>query len=186
MVHLEPLARAARRRHGQGPDAGQARASSCQAQSGGGRAGAAAPRTRQASAALGSSRSNHRSPKKSCRAAGDSSGPAEPGRSEVIAAVTTLAPPIGVAAACAGLGLPRASFYRQRARQAQPVAASRARRVSARALGANERQAVLDLLRSDRFVDLAPAEVYAALLDEGTYLVDPNHVPHFGLTKRSA
>jgi len=88
----------------------------------------------------------------------------------VIAAVTTLAPPIGVAAACAGLGLPRASFYRQRARQAQPVAAPRPRRVSARALGASERQAVLDLLRSDRFVDLAPAEVYAALLDEGTYL----------------
>jgi putative transposase len=88
----------------------------------------------------------------------------------VIAAVTALAPPIGVAAACAGLGLPRASFYRQRARQAQPVAAPRPRRLSARALGASERQAVLDLLRSDRFVDLAPAEVYAALLDEGTYL----------------
>ena len=49
-------------------------------------------------------------------------------------------------------------------------AAPRPRRVSARALGASERQAVLDLLRSDCFVDLAPAEVYAALLDEGTYL----------------
>jgi len=83
--------------------------------------------------------------------------------------VTTLAPPIGIAAASAGLGLPRASFYRQRGSQAQPVVA-RPRRASARALGANERQALLDPLRSDRFVHLAPAEVYASLLDEGTYL----------------
>jgi len=29
---------------------------------------------------------------------------------------------------------------------------------------------VLDLLRSPRFADLAPAEIYATLLDEGTYL----------------
>jgi putative transposase len=31
----------------------------------------------------------------------------------------------------------------------------------------DERQAVLDLLRGERFVDLAPVEVYASLLDEG-------------------
>jgi putative transposase len=29
---------------------------------------------------------------------------------------------------------------------------------------------VLDLLREPRFVDLAPAEIYACLLDEGVYL----------------
>ena len=28
---------------------------------------------------------------------------------------------------------------------------------------------MLDLLRSPRFVDLAPAEIYATLLDEGSY-----------------
>ena len=33
-----------------------------------------------------------------------------------------------------------------------------------------ERQAILDQLHSDRFVDLAPAEVWATLLDEGVYL----------------
>jgi putative transposase len=33
-----------------------------------------------------------------------------------------------------------------------------------------ERRAVLDQLHSDRFVDQAPAEVYATLLDEGVYL----------------
>ena len=32
-----------------------------------------------------------------------------------------------------------------------------------------ERQTVLDLLREPRFADLAPAEIYATLLDEGIY-----------------
>jgi putative transposase len=36
-------------------------------------------------------------------------------------------------------------------------------------LSAAERQTVLDLLREPRFADLAPAEVYATLLDEGVY-----------------
>jgi putative transposase len=36
-------------------------------------------------------------------------------------------------------------------------------------LAAEERRCVLDLLRQDRFVDQAPAEVYASLLDEGVY-----------------
>ncbi|MBI3966490.1 MAG: hypothetical protein HY329_12730 [Chloroflexi bacterium] len=39
-----------------------------------------------------------------------------------------------------------------------------------RALGPEERQAVLAVLHSERFQDAAPAEVYATLLDEGTYL----------------
>lgn len=33
-----------------------------------------------------------------------------------------------------------------------------------------ERRRVLDVLNSERFVDQAPLEVYAQLLDEGTYL----------------
>jgi hypothetical protein len=37
-------------------------------------------------------------------------------------------------------------------------------------LGGDERRAVLELLRAPRFIDLAPAEVYASLLDEGVYL----------------
>ena len=39
-----------------------------------------------------------------------------------------------------------------------------------RALTEPERTAVLEVLRSDRFVDKAPAEIQAILLDEGTYL----------------
>ena len=43
-------------------------------------------------------------------------------------------------------------------------------RVQPRALAAAERQAILDALHSERFADTAPAEVWATLLDEGTYL----------------
>ena len=44
------------------------------------------------------------------------------------------------------------------------------KRASPRALAAEEKKAVLDVLHEPRFVDLAPAEVYATLLDEGRYL----------------
>jgi len=37
-------------------------------------------------------------------------------------------------------------------------------------LSPTERQGILDVLHSERFVDLAPAEVWATLLDEGVYL----------------
>jgi putative transposase len=45
-----------------------------------------------------------------------------------------------------------------------------AMRSSPRALSNEDRRVVLDELRSPRFVDLSPAEVYATLLDEGRYL----------------
>lgn len=80
-------------------------------------------------------------------------------------AVHDLAPDVGTAAACAALDVPRASFYRgqQGPRLVKP------RPAPARALKPAERQAVLDTLHSERFVDKAPAEVWATLLDEGTY-----------------
>ena len=84
-------------------------------------------------------------------------------------AVTTLAPEVGAVAACAAFDLPRVSFYRLRDRRAQPPVGSRPRKGPPRTLASDERQAVLDLLRGERFVDLAPAEVYASLLDEGVY-----------------
>lgn len=49
-------------------------------------------------------------------------------------------------------------------------AASAATRVSPRALSNDERAEVLSILNEDRFCNLAPAEVYATLLDEGRYL----------------
>ncbi len=80
-----------------------------------------------------------------------------------------------VAATCATLGLSRASLHRSRNRQSLlpvvslPGTAPQPRPNPPRALPARPRQAVLDLLRSPRFADLAPAEVYATLLDEGAY-----------------
>jgi putative transposase len=73
------------------------------------------------------------------------------------------------ASACAALGLARASVYRARAHLLRPPSGP-ARIPPPRALGPEERSLVLDLLRTPRFVDLAPAEIYATLLDEGVYL----------------
>ena len=77
-----------------------------------------------------------------------------------------IGPELGVVAACAALGLPRATYYRHLC----PMHGPPPKRDSPRALPPDERKAVLAVLHEDRFVDLAPAEVYATLLDEGTYL----------------
>jgi len=85
-------------------------------------------------------------------------------------AVAKLAPDCGViTAACAALDLSSASFHRHRAAATRPPVPVRPRPKPARALAANERQTVISLLRAEPYVDLAPAEVYASLLDQGTY-----------------
>src|SRR5271165_315099 len=58
-----------------------------------------------------------------------------------------------IGAACAALGLSRASFHRRTATARRPSAPVRPRPRPARALALSERQAVLDLLREPRFVD---------------------------------
>lgn len=79
---------------------------------------------------------------------------------------------LGTASACQAFGVPRASIYRHRKRGVEPSASPLPRR-SHRALNEAERQAVLGLLHGDRFVDQAPAQVAAALLDQGRYLCSP-------------
>ncbi len=76
---------------------------------------------------------------------------------------------ITAAAACAALGVSRATVQRRRARLSAPPAISRPRPAPARALSAAQQQVVLDLLHAERFADQAPAEIYASLLDEGVY-----------------
>src|SRR5881296_250132 len=83
-----------------------------------------------------------------------------------MATVTQIGPRLGIAPTCAALGLPRATYYRRR----RPARTTPPRRRSPRALGEAERAAVLEQLHTPRFVDLAPGEVYATLLDEGRYL----------------
>lgn len=83
-------------------------------------------------------------------------------------AVDQLAPTVGIASACAALGVARASFYRQPVfGPALPVPA---RPTPARALSKEERESVRAMLNSERFQDCAPAAIQATLLDEGQYL----------------
>ena len=73
----------------------------------------------------------------------------------------------------AALGLSRATFYRHRARASAPPSEPSPRPSPARALSDEERADVLCVLDSARFCDQSPAEVYASLLEEGTYLCSP-------------
>jgi putative transposase len=77
-------------------------------------------------------------------------------------------PQVPIAQACTALGISRATLYRQ----TQPVKPSSVilRAPSPRRLSDPERQAVLDVLHSDEFVDQPPAEIYATLLSRGVYL----------------
>ena len=79
-----------------------------------------------------------------------------------------LAPQAGITRVCDALGVSRASLYRRR----RPRKPSQ-RTTPARALDPAERQTVLDTLRCERFVDSAPAQVHATLLEEGSYLCAP-------------
>jgi putative transposase len=82
--------------------------------------------------------------------------------------VTEIEPLIGTAPACRALGASRASLYRRRRPPEPPE--RRPRQPPPRALSEPERARVLGELNSDRFVDCSPAQVWATLLDEGTYL----------------
>ncbi len=85
------------------------------------------------------------------------------------AAVTELEPVCGIRAACALTGKSRATLHRHR-NPKPPVQGPRRPTEHPAALSAAEQAAVLAQLRSDRFIDKSPAQVWATLLDEGTYL----------------
>ena len=68
--------------------------------------------------------------------------------------------------ACEALQIPRASFYRFFGPE-KPI---EERPKPPLTLSEQEEQVILDILHSERFQDLAPAEVYATLLDDGDYL----------------
>ena len=78
-----------------------------------------------------------------------------------------IGPRLGVARTCAALGVPPATYYRHRCPKLQPTMQ---RPSPPRTLPPAERAEVLAVLHEPRFVDHAPAEVYARLLDEGRYL----------------
>ncbi len=84
--------------------------------------------------------------------------------------IAELAPVIGTRAACAALGRSRATYYRYHRQSPPSPRPSRKRLPQPRALSMVERAEVLGILHQERFVDQAPASVYANLLDEGRYL----------------
>jgi putative transposase len=80
--------------------------------------------------------------------------------------VSQLATKVGLKSACEALNIPRSRVYRERQPQVEPLA----RPTPAHALSIDERAEMRAILNSERFMDQAPRQVYAALLDEGNYL----------------
>ena len=83
-----------------------------------------------------------------------------------MSALPELASQIGIAKACGGLGLSRATRHRH----LQPRVRGLATRRPPLKLSVDEQTIVVSELMSPRFVDSAPHQVYAILLDEGRYL----------------
>lgn len=71
---------------------------------------------------------------------------------------------LSVRETCDALSFPRSSYCRSK----KPLKAKTYK--SHRKLNPDERQKVLDILRSDEYMDLSPAQVYNHLLDKGEYV----------------
>jgi putative transposase len=86
-------------------------------------------------------------------------------------AVAELAAHIGIRGACGAFALNRGFVYRDRARHraGSPRCVPRARPRPPLALSDAEQEILLGVLDSERFADVAPATVFATLLDEGRY-----------------
>jgi putative transposase len=83
-----------------------------------------------------------------------------------IETVREAGPTLGIASACAALGLPTTTYYRRM----RPKPPPERRPSPPRMLAPAERTAVLEVLHAPEFVDLAPGQVYAQLLDAERYL----------------
>ncbi len=83
--------------------------------------------------------------------------------------ITELTPLVGVRAACEAVGRSRATHYRRHRKSPATAPAAREPARQPRAL-TRRRKRRCSRARSQRFVDMAPAEIHAILLDEGTYL----------------
>jgi putative transposase len=91
--------------------------------------------------------------------------------------IESWAPRVGVARACRAFGVAERTWHHRRAAAQGRLAPrpSRAKPPEEHApvpwrIPDPEREAIKNVLCSDRFGDLAPAQIYATLLDEGVYL----------------
>ncbi len=82
-------------------------------------------------------------------------------------AATELSTEVGIKPACMAMGVSRTTFYRRR--QGAPLS-QQPRPTPRRALREVEREEAFAILDSPRFVDRAPAEIVATLLEEGRYI----------------
>lgn len=82
---------------------------------------------------------------------------------------------LGIRALCEALGEPPSSWYRSRRSCSSRKASLRS---SPRRLKPAEEATVLQTLNSTRFRDRAPGEIFATLLDEGTYLCSERTMYH--------
>lgn len=89
---------------------------------------------------------------------------------ETVTALTVL---VGVVAACALVGLSRATHHRATNPKPPMQGPREAPRAHPAALEAHERAAVLSLLDSDTYADVSVAQVYARELDVGRYWCSP-------------
>ena len=83
-----------------------------------------------------------------------------------MAVAEALAKDVGISPATRGLDISRASYYRWKDKCDKPEK----KYTPPLSLSLKETEQVLDILHSRQFVDMAPQEVYHALLDSGTYL----------------
>ncbi|MGH9258880.1 MAG: hypothetical protein ACRD08_03125 [Acidimicrobiales bacterium] len=91
------------------------------------------------------------------------------------AQVEAFGPKVGMARACAAFATnPRSHRHRRQRDEGRlrlpPPAVPGPRRPHPASLTDTEKDLIIETLCSERFCDLAPAQVYSTLLDEGTYL----------------
>jgi len=89
--------------------------------------------------------------------------------------ITRFVDSMGVTCACQAFGVNPRTFQHRRQRRegrlpSREVVAKRPRSAHPAALTSEEKLRILDTLCAERFCDLAPAQVFNTLLDEGTYL----------------
>jgi putative transposase len=77
-------------------------------------------------------------------------------------------PEVSVNAACAALGVSRATVYRGTSPDTPPAVRERA--ANPRRLSDDERKAIVDVMHGPEFVDQPPMEVFGRLLSQGIYL----------------
>jgi putative transposase len=80
---------------------------------------------------------------------------------------------LGIRPTCEAVSVPRATWYRRRSRASDQLPEVRTRS-HPRRIGSDERARILAVLCEERFADLTPRQVHAALLSEGTYLCSPS------------